>query len=71
MITITEWSEPFHGVTHIGTPDDVRWATVEDCGGYAHLMRWMKGEGFSCRHGRFPSVEEAKAAGEAWVQRGV
>lgn len=24
--------------------------------------QWMKGEGFSCRHGKLPSVEEAKAA---------
>lgn len=67
----TKWSPAFCGVMHLGTPDDVRWATVEDCGGSAYLMRRMKGDGFSCRHGRFPSVEEAKAAGEAWVQRGV
>lgn len=68
---MTEWTEPFHGVTHLGSPDDIRWATVQDCDGYAQLLKWARGEGFRCSHGRLATVDEAKRAGEAWVERGV
>ena len=71
MTTAAEWSEPFRGITHLGSPDDYRWATVEDCGGYAQLLKWARGEGFRCSHARLATVEAAKQAGEAWVSRGV
>lgn len=68
---MTEWTEPFHGVTHLGSPDDIRWATVQDCDGDAQLLKWMRGDGFRCLHERHADVDEAKRAGEAWVARGV
>ena len=67
----TKWSPAFCGVTHFGSTDDMRWATVQDRGEFAELMKWARGDGFSCKCYRFATVEEAKKAGEAWIARGV
>lgn len=67
----TQWSPAFCGVTHLGSTDDMRWATVQERGEFAELMKWSRGGGFCCKCYRFGSVEEAKLAGEAWVARGV
>lgn len=67
----TKWSPAFCGVTHLGSTDDMRWATVQERGAGAELLKWVKGCGFSPDSVKFGSADEAKLAGEAWVARGV
>lgn len=62
------WTRPYHGIQHLGQPRDRRWATVTDWGDSAELVRWWLGCGFvepTVEH--FPSIDDARKAGEAWV----
>ena len=64
------WTTPFHGVTHCGKLGDKRWATVSDFGSFAILSEWWRGCGFSPDIREFDTVEQAKEAGESWIERG-
>jgi hypothetical protein len=65
------WTKPFHGVQHLGTLGDMRWATVTDYGSFAELTHWARGVGITGNpQSRHDSAEQARQAGERWV-RGV
>ena len=60
------WTRPYCGITHLGGLRDERRVTVDDCGDFALLSRYVRG------HGRLSqtthaSVEEAKQVGERWI----
>lgn len=62
------WTKPFHGVTHNGTAGHTNWwATVVDHGEWAELKCWHPGCGFRPTVTHHDNVEQAKAAGEAWL----
>lgn len=65
----SEWSTPFYGVSHLGKPGDKRWATVSDRGSFTETQLWFAGCGFYPHEETFESMEEARSAGEAWVER--
>lgn len=79
----SKWSQPYHGVTHM-VPDRRReWprqATVTELRASVSMLSYSYTtlEHEACTHGYgffpfealFPSVEEAKQAGEAWVRDG-
>lgn len=62
-----EWSAPNHGVQHLGSINSPRWATVNDYGTYAMLLKWFSGCVFEPNTQQHRSAEEARKAGEAWV----
>jgi hypothetical protein len=68
---VIEWTKPYYGVTHGSTGDGVKvpWATVTDRGTWAEMTKHHHlvpiGQRETTQHG---SVDEAKAAGEAWLQ---
>ena len=64
------WTTPFHGVTHCGKLGDERWAVVSDQGGFVTLVKWWSGCDFLPGICEFDTVEQAKEAGEAWIERG-
>lgn len=64
------WTKPYCDTTHLGTLGAVRWATVTDYGSLAELTKWFQGCGLSPNGATYDTVEQAKAAGEAWVKNG-
>lgn len=62
-----EWSAPNNGVQHLGCMNAPRWATVNDCGAYAVLLKWFSGCRFAPHTQKHESAEDARLAGEAWV----
>jgi hypothetical protein len=68
------WTEPFHGVQHLGAEGSLTrsyWATVEDHGTFASLCRWFPGCGFEPHRSDHKTLAEAKRLGERWVRNGV
>lgn len=65
------WSKPYYGVMHLGASGDARWATVTDWGSFAEVIKWAKGCGLcNTAESTYDTVEQAKAAGEAWIATG-
>lgn len=64
------WTKPYYGVTHCGALGDRRSATVSDYGSFAVLSEIWHGCGFSPNQRQFDTVEEAKEAGELWIDNG-
>lgn len=63
-----QWTKPFHGLQHyIQRGSYARWATVEDMKSFAMMRGWFEGCGFTPRQSRHDSVEDARAAAEAFV----
>lgn len=61
----SQWTKPFHGVTHLGTG---KWRlTITDRGSFADLSQWYPGCGFSPLSTVHDSVADAKAIGEQWL----
>lgn len=65
-----EWSKPYCNTTHLGRISDPRWSTVTDFGSFAELTKWSRGCGFSPAHATYDTAEQARAAGELWVETG-
>lgn len=61
------WTEPYHGLSHYGSCDDHRRASVQQYNQKCQLSRWYRGCGFNPETKWFDSMEEAKKAGEAWA----
>lgn len=61
------WSEIYCGITHYGSCDDYRRSSINIFNTKAQLVRWWRGCGFSPDTEWFDSLDEAKAAGEAWA----
>lgn len=62
------WTKPYYGVMHLGQMADKRWASVIDRGAFAELFK--SGMGITDTEATYDTVEQAKAAGEAWVATG-
>lgn len=62
------WSEPYHGVTHLSAAGKKSYATVEAFASFARATF----NAFPIRGSsvvkEFPSLAEAKAACEAWIE---
>lgn len=71
---MSEWTRPYHGVTHLdpgGYPRARRWATLNILSnGIVILKMWDRWSGipFSPEQRSFYDVEKAKRAGERWVR---
>jgi len=69
-----KWSKPYCGLTHCGPAPGIGltqgwWLTVREFGSFAELTCRAPGCGFSATvEARHSSVDEAKAAGEAWLR---
>lgn len=64
------WSEPYHGVQHLGEFGTQRWwVTVEDHCSWATLNCWFPGCAFSPQESSHTSAAEARAVGEKWLQQ--
>lgn len=63
----SEWSKPFHGVSHLNGSRREVWATVTDRGSFADLLCWFPGCGFNPLRSMHDSAEEAKAHAEKWI----
>lgn len=70
MKTEIQWTQPFHGLSHLGQLRDVHRASVQVLGslGKAELHKWYAGCGLSPIVEIHSSARAAKAAGEAWVE---
>ncbi len=67
MTTAIAWKRPYCGVQHSTKTDDGRWATVITQGSAVELLLWYPGCGFNPSSRTFPTVEEARREGEAWL----
>jgi hypothetical protein len=70
------WTNEYCRVQHFGYKTRTcstggRWATVTNWGEWAELDGWYQGCGFTPYTARLNTIEEARAAGEKWVARGV
>lgn len=68
--TAIKWTAPYHGVTHGSTGNGVSvpWATVTDRGTWAEMTKHHPHVALTKRETtQHNSVQEAKAAGEAWL----
>ena len=64
----TEWSIPYHGLSHLGPRGGQLRASIQVLvNGSVILSKWWRGCGFSPLVEVFTSIDGAKAAGEAWV----
>jgi len=67
----TEWSKPYCGVSHFGNLGDYRRVTVTEYktenDNFAILHRITNGYGFRSVDSKYKTVEEAKEAGERWM----
>lgn len=57
-------------ITHLGKVGDYRRASVNCTGKMWQLSKWYKGCGFNPETVSFTTIEEAKQAGEDWVEFG-
>lgn len=71
MAAATEWTTPFHGVSHLIVAGKKSHATITDRGTFADLSRWFPGCGFGPTHTMHASADEAKAIGEQWMSEAV
>lgn len=62
------WSEPFHGVQHLGKPSDGYWVSIADYGTVAELALWFPGCKFSPMKETHDTAESARAAGQSWLK---
>jgi len=63
------WTKPYLGVQHLGSFSTTKsWCTVEDHNSFAILSKWVPGCRFSPEEINFPTVEQAKKAGEEWLE---
>lgn len=63
-----KWTEPFHGVQHLGEYSMKQpWVTVSDHGTFAELSMWFPGCGFSPHRKTCNNAEEARRKGERWL----
>lgn len=62
------WTKPYCGIEHYGELGDLRWATVTAGHGFATLQKNAHAmHAPSMPEEYFPTVEIAKAHGEAWT----
>jgi hypothetical protein len=67
---MSEWTEPYYGVTHLGQLGDRRRVTVTFFPRFATLDCYLQDSGFYPRESTHTSLEDAKVAGEAWIREG-
>ena len=66
------WTREFHGITHLGIcRPSTHWVTVCNYGNFSELSLWFPGCGFSPNTRIYPTVEEAKTAGEQYLSKQV
>jgi hypothetical protein len=64
-----EWTQPFHGVTHLGdSGTQNHWVTVCEYSSFAELACWFPGCGFSPIKSDYENAAEAKKAGERYLR---
>lgn len=65
-----QWSEPQMNNIRYGHVDAIRRASIDVYENAALLTIWWRGCGFNPENKWFDTLEEAKAAGETWTDRG-